>query len=46
MSADLMRRSLIELILWEDSREELEMLMGFCGSLFEKREAQLREERE
>lgn len=46
MSTDSMRRMLIDLILWEDSQEELEMLMGFCSTLFEKRAAQRREELE
>lgn len=44
MSADLMRRALIDLILWMDDTRDLKILMAFCGRLFEKRDAKRREE--
>ena len=44
MSADLMCRALIDLILWMDDSEDLEILMAFCGWLFEKQDAKRREE--
>ena len=44
MSADLMRRALIDLILWEDDPKKLKILLSFCSTFIKERYEQMKEE--
>lgn len=45
MSTEFMRRTLLDLILWEDDPEKLKILLSFCATFITKRPEQMKEER-